>query len=749
MGILRKLWVVGVVAPVFSFSAHAQGVLTVLPGRVTATTVGTGAVGYTAVDTAASSAALASPSAIASDASGNLYIADSNNHVIREVLKSTGTITTIAGTGAAGFSGDGGAASAAQLDTPTGIALDSSGHLFIADSHNHRIREVADGVITTVAGTGVAGFSGDGGQARGAQLALPSAVALDKDGRLLIADTNNQRIRVVAGGLITTVAGNGEELFAGDGGKAVLASLDQPTGVAVDAAGMLYIADKRNQRIRIVNAAGVISTFAGSGASSFSGAFGGEGGAATAASLARPVGVSVDSNGHVLIADTNNQRIRQVSGGTISTIAGSDEQGYAGDGDLLTGTVLNSPKAAITDAIGNLLVADTGNHRLRSGNLPTLTFGSQAVGAASAPRVLTLANTGNANLTISEVALSSAFTVATGGTCMSLPVVLAPDASCTQNVAFLPISAGEATGSITVSGAGLLPQTVLLAGTGVQRASTITLTADTASAFVRQPVTFTATVQPSGSGTVSIYDGATQLGTAQTLVGSTASLTISSLAAGTHTITAVYSGTGGIAGSTSPAVSELIGDFDFSLTPGGGTGNSALSDPGTGTGSVNQTVVPGKSATYAFTVQPLAGPFNFPVTLSATGLPPGTTVTFSPPTLTVGALPASFTMKVQTTAVVAGLHRGERLGGGTMAFALLLLPFSGTVRRRARQMGPLMVCLALVGTSVVLTTITGCSTGNGFFGQAEKTYTIQVIGTAKGAAETTLQHVANVQLTLQ
>lgn len=728
---------------------RAQGVLTITPGRSAATAVGTGSVGYTGDNSAAVGATLASPSAVAYDASGNLYLADSKNHVIRELSKSTGVITTVAGTGIAGFSGDGGAATAAQLDTPTGIALDVSGNLYIADAHNHRIREVAGGVITTIAGTGAAGFSGDSGKAVGAQLALPSAVAIDKNGRLLIADTNNHRVRAVANGVITTVAGNGEELFAGDGGQATAASLDQPTGVAVDTAGNVYIADKSNQRIRMVNAAGVISTFAGNGTSPFSGALAGDGGAPTAASLARPVGVFVDSNGNVLIADTNNQRIRQVSGGAIGTVAGSGEQGFAGDGGPLTAAVLNAPRAAITDAAGNLLLADTGNQRLRSGNLPTLTFGSQAVGAASSSQSLTLSNTGAGSLTVSQVAVSAGFSATAGGTCSALPVILPPGSSCTEDIAFQPISAGAATGSATVSGSGLLPQTVLLAGTGVQGASVTTLAADTASALLGQPVTFTATVKPAGSGSVSFYDGATQLGTAQTLLNNTASVTITSLAVGTHSITAVYSGNAAVAGSTSAAVSELVGDFDFSITPAGGTGTTTAGNPGTGTGSVNQTVVPGQPATYAFTVQPLAGPFNFPITLSATGLPPGATVTFSPQTVTVGAAPASFTMKIQTTATVAGLYHAGQYGGGTLAFALLLLPFSGSVRRRARQVGPLTLCLAMVGTGVVLTTITGCGSGNGFFGQAQTTYTIQVIGTAKGATGTTLQHVANVQLTMQ
>ncbi len=743
--ILQSFWKTAVFFVVTSAGqAHTQGILTVTPSRLTATTAGTGTLGYAADGISATSATFASPSAVAYDVAGNLYIADAKNNVVRELLKSSGLVMTVTGTGIAGFSGDGGASIAAQLDTPTGIALDTKGNLYIADSHNHRIREVINGTISTFAGIGTPGFAGDGGQATAAQLALPSAVAIDANGRLLIADTNNQRIRAVANGVITTVVGDGEELFAGDGGPATAASLDQPTGLAVDSAGNLYIADRHNQRIRVVNTIGTITTLAGSG-SGLAGSFSGDGASAASATLAKPTSVSVDAAGNVYIADTNNQRIREVSSGAIGTIAGTGEQGYAGDGGALTSAVLNAPKAAVIDSTGNLLIADTLNQRLRSGILPTLSFANTAVGAASASQSLTLANTGTANLTVSQLTASASFTLA-AGTCTALPVTLAPGASCTENIAFMPTAAGAVTGSVTVSGSGLVPQTVLLTGTGVQGASTTTLTANTASALVGQPVTFTATVQSGGSGTVSFYDGATQIGTAQTVTNNLASLTLTTLTAGTHSITAVYSGNASYAGSTSAAVAELIGDFDFSITSGAtGTTGSA----GSGTGSATQSVVPGQSVTYAFTVQPLSGPFNFPITLSATGLPSGATVTFSPPTLTVGAAPAGFTMTVQTTATTAALQRTENFGGGTLAFALLLLPFSGTVRRRARQLGPLSVCLALVGTGIVTATLTGCGSGNGFFGQAQKTYTIEVVGTAKGANGTTLQHVADVQLTLQ
>jgi sugar lactone lactonase YvrE len=209
------------------------------------------------------------PSAIAYDTQGNLYVADAGGHVVREV-SAAGVIRVVVGNGVQGFSGDGGAATAAELDSPLGLAVDAAGDLFVADSHNQRVREVlaGTGVITTVAGTGTAGFAGDGGPAKAAVLDLPTALACDAAGNLFVADTGNHRVRRIAAttGVITTVAGNGVEGFGGDGGAATAAMIDSPGGLAVDAAGNLYLADTHNGRVREVNAAtAVISTVASVG----------------------------------------------------------------------------------------------------------------------------------------------------------------------------------------------------------------------------------------------------------------------------------------------------------------------------------------------------------------------------------------------------------------------------------------------------------------------------------------------------
>ena len=308
-------------------------------------------------------AQLDEPTGVVVDGAGNLYIADLANHRIRKV-DSTGTITTIAGTGERGFGGDGGPATQARLNYPYGVAVDGAGNLYIADLANHRIRKVdSTGTITTFAGTGERGFGGDGGPAIQAQLDAPSGVAVDEAGNLYIADWSNARIRKVDGtGAITTIAGTGERGFGGDGGPATQAQLDDPTGVAVDGAGNLYIADQYNHRIRRVDSTGTITTIAGTGELGF----GGDGGPAIQAQLDYPTGVAVDGAGNLYIADQYNHRIRRVdSTGTITTIAGTGELGFGGDGGPAIQAQLDYPTGVAVDGAGNLYIADASNHRIR------------------------------------------------------------------------------------------------------------------------------------------------------------------------------------------------------------------------------------------------------------------------------------------------------------------------------------------------------------------------------------------------
>ena len=325
-------------------------------GGTISTVAGNGTPGFSGDNGPAPSAQLNYPAGVALDSAGDLYIADTYNHRIRKV--SNGTISTVAGNGTVGHSGDNGPATSAQLNYPNGVAVDTAGGLYVADTYNHRIRQVSsNGTISTVAGNGTAGYSGDNGLPDGAQLNYPEGIAVDSTGNLYVADTNNNRIREVSNGAIATVAGNGGYVYGGDGGPAASAQLNAPPGVAVDSAGNLYIADYNNRIRKVSN--GVIVTVAG-GASSF-----GDNGPAIGAELFHPYGVAVDSTGNLYIADSGNSRIRKVSNGVVTTVAGNGTRGFGGDNGPAIGAQLNEPYGVAVDSAGNLYIADSGNSRIR------------------------------------------------------------------------------------------------------------------------------------------------------------------------------------------------------------------------------------------------------------------------------------------------------------------------------------------------------------------------------------------------
>jgi PKD repeat protein len=307
------------------------------------------------------------------------------------------TITTLAGTGTPGFSGDTGQATAAQLLSPRDVAVDGAGNVYIADSLNNRVRKVSPaGVITTLAGTGTPGFSGDTGQATAAQLNLPNGVAVDLAGNVYIADQNNHRVRKVdPAGVITTFAGTGVLGFSGDTGQASLAQLNNPRDVAADGAGNVYIADTNNGRVRKVSPAGVITTFAGTGVAGFSG----DTGQATAAQLNGAFGVAVDSAGNVYIADRSNQRVRKVDpAGVITTLAGTGAPGFSGDTGQASLARLNLPFGVAADAAGTVYIADTGNHRIRkvSGVAPIAAFSANPA-SGNAPLTVNFDGSGSSD----------------------------------------------------------------------------------------------------------------------------------------------------------------------------------------------------------------------------------------------------------------------------------------------------------------------------------------------------------------
>jgi sugar lactone lactonase YvrE len=282
----------------------------VSPSGIISTVAGDGVPGASGDGGSALQASLSDVAGVAFDAAGNFYFGDASNRRVRKVTPA-GIISTVAGTGIQGFSGDGGRAISATLNRPTFVVVDPAGNLYITDSSNQRIRRVdLNGTITTFAGNGVAGFSGDGGLANGASLAFPLGMAMDKTGNLYVADANNHRIRRInPSGVITTIAGNGVEGFSGDLGPAISASLNYPEDVAIDGSGNLFIADSGNNRIRKVDSFGVISTTAGTIVNGFSG----DGGPSVDAVLNFPWGLATDAAGDLYIADRVNNRIRKIS----------------------------------------------------------------------------------------------------------------------------------------------------------------------------------------------------------------------------------------------------------------------------------------------------------------------------------------------------------------------------------------------------------------------------------------------------
>ena len=325
---------------------------------------GSGESGFSGDGGPAIKANFKTPAGLAFDPEGNLYIADRENHRVRKI-DTSGNISTFAGIGKAGFSGDGGPAVRAKLNLPSGLVADEKGNLYISDRSNDRIRVVdKKGVIRTYAGTGVAGFQGDAGPALKAQLDKPFGIALDEAENLYIADRNNNRVRKVSPeGIITTVAGDGGFFFMGDNGPAYRASVAAPTGVAVDKKGNLYIADRNNNRIRLVDKLGMIRTVAGTGQQDYNG----ESETARETNLYLPFGLTVDSNDNLLVIDRSHYRIRRIDpkSGKVETVAGNGLKLFAGDGGPATGATLSFPHGMFVDKNDNLIFSDKGHYRIR------------------------------------------------------------------------------------------------------------------------------------------------------------------------------------------------------------------------------------------------------------------------------------------------------------------------------------------------------------------------------------------------
>jgi hypothetical protein len=339
--------------------------MAVTPGMIQ-TIAGTGEKGYAGDGALAVSALLNEPFMCAFDAQGNLYIAEALNHCVRRVDHYTGVITTVAGNGTPGYSGDGGPATQATLNQPYSLQIDGHGDIYIVDRLNAVIRKVeaTTGQITTVAGTGEPGFSGDGGPGIRAQLREPNDCFLDGRGGLLIADIQDQRIRRLhlATGVITTFAGNGEKVRAGDGQRATAASIFGARAVCMDRRGNTYICEREGNGVRQVDASGIMSTIAGTGERGYSG----DGGPARTATWGAPKAIRCDRHGNLFVVDTENHAIRRIDAVTaiVTTIAGG-HRGGDGDGGPATAAGLDRPHGCDVDTQGHIYIADSNNHRVR------------------------------------------------------------------------------------------------------------------------------------------------------------------------------------------------------------------------------------------------------------------------------------------------------------------------------------------------------------------------------------------------
>ena len=344
-----------------------SGIFSRAQAQIINTYAGTGTPDSTGDNGLATSAALNTPYGVASDDAGNVYIADYNNNKIRKI-DAAGVITIIAGTGVAGFSGDGFAATAAEIQNPRGIAVDRVGNVYFSDYGNNRIRKitVATGIITTIAGNadGLPAYYGDGGLADTSHVGFPWGLTVDLVGNVYIADQSNCRVRKIdhTTGIISTIGGTGIAAFGGDGGLATSAKIQYPVGVALDDTGNIYVADYGNNRIRKINTSGIISTIAGSAVYGFSG----DGGPSNLSKLYYPIGITVDAVNNIYIADLNNNRIRMINtAGIINTIAGNGTAAFAGDGMLAVDAEINQPTGVAVDTGGRIFIADKDNNRIR------------------------------------------------------------------------------------------------------------------------------------------------------------------------------------------------------------------------------------------------------------------------------------------------------------------------------------------------------------------------------------------------
>jgi len=509
------------------------------------------------------------PGGMAADGAGNIFLSDSSNNRIRRVDVVSGAISTVAGTGSPGSSGDNGLAISASVNTPTGIVIDGAGDLIFADSANHAVRKLtlATGMLSTIAGQlGQQGYAGDGGPAFSAVLNTPESVTFNGKGDLFLSDTGNHVVRKIDGstGVISTVAGTGKAGFSGDGGVGTAAALNTPWGIATDAIGNLYVADLSNQRIRKLSPDGTITTAVGTG----TGTYNGDGELATSANVKDPAAVAVDVAGDLYIADSGNNLIRKVSSATrlISTVAGTGTPVFSGDDGPSTLAGMYGPYALALDSNGNLLLSDIFHHRIREilNTRASLSYPAIRVGRTSAAKAQGFENDGNDQLTFTGLTPDNNSALDLGVTTCSTSRPLLSGATCVLGAQFSP----QVTGKPVTAAIGLYSNAAnsasLLSLSGEVDALEPTSTVVTSSkspTAVGSVVTFTASVSGAGaapSGSVRFFDGTTLIGTSATNAASTAAFATSDLTLGAHTITAAFTGDATNSPSTSASLTQVI-----------------------------------------------------------------------------------------------------------------------------------------------------------------------------------------------
>ncbi|WP_433964810.1 Ig-like domain repeat protein [Tunturiibacter gelidiferens] len=729
-------------------------------GNIT-TIAGTGTQGFSGDTGPATAATLDSPQGLALDNANNLYIADTHNHRIRTLNLTTGIITTIAGS-TSGFSGDNAPALSSQLNLPTALATDASGNLYLADTGNHRIREITSstGLITTIAGTGTQGYSGDGTSAISAAIDSPTGIAVDASSNLYLADTHNHRIRKITSstGIITTIAGTGLPGFSGDTTPAANATLALPHGLTADASGNLYLADTANHRIRRIDAiTGVITTVVGDGTQTFAG----DNGSPTAASLDSPTATSFSPANSLTLSDTGNQRIRQVetqsaSSSTITTIAGL---GLPTPGALtLTapsvipyGTGQLTASLATSPATGSITFLETIGPSTKTLGTATLVSNTATLPTATLPAgtySLTAAYSGDQthpsaqspalSLTISPQQLTATITPVSLTYGQSVPSisgtltgVLPQDAAnltatfTTTAAAGSPVGTYPITPVLTGSAAGNYTVAAPSASLTIIPAHTlITLSDLVANGTTGSTVTLTVHVASTTGtplGSVTLLDGNSPLFTNPLSSSGDAVFLTTTLAQGAHSFIAVYDGSTNFTPSVSSP--QLITVGTAPATP-----DFALS----ATGSTAQTILSGSNASFTFAVQ-TQNNLSSPITLAATGLPNLATASFNPATLPPGATPNAFTMTIATPQTAARNNEPTRgLYQPFLAGVLLLSPLAGLAFRRHKYSAATKLVLLAIA-SITLSLAIGCGARiktDPLLTTPAKSYTITVTGTA-------------------